>query len=223
MRKHLILILVATLSVGLLANSDAREPKNVASIKTELIRYHDSGNYLKDQAAVINQAMVYLKERLANEKKSSSPEKLAIVLDIDETSLSNYASMHEMDFGGKLKDINEAEGKGNDPAIQPTLELYRYAKANNIAVFFVTGRTEQYRDATIKNLQDAGYKDWNDLILKPETYQEKSAAPFKIAARDNIEKQGYHIILNIGDQKSDLVGHHAEKTFKLPNPYYMVG
>jgi len=30
------------------------------------------------------------------------------------------------------------------------------------------------------------------------------------------------IVLNIGDQQSDLVGGHADKAFKLPNPYYLI-
>jgi acid phosphatase len=29
------------------------------------------------------------------------------------------------------------------------------------------------------------------------------------------------IIANMGDQASDLAGGHAEKTFKLPNPFYL--
>jgi len=29
------------------------------------------------------------------------------------------------------------------------------------------------------------------------------------------------IIANIGDQESDLAGGFAEKTFKLPNPFYI--
>jgi len=43
---------------------------------------------------------------------------------------------------------------------------------------------------------------------------------FKSEARAAITKQGYTIIASIGDQYSDLKGGYAEKTFKLPNPYY---
>jgi len=32
--------------------------------------------------------------------------------------------------------------------------------------------------------------------------------------------QGYAIVVNIGDQMSDLDGGFAERTFKLPNPFY---
>ena len=203
-------------------DSFAKEPQNLAIIKKQLIRYHDSGEYQKDQAHVINQAMEYLKTRLESEKKSPTKKKLAIVLDIDETSLSNYPNMLVMDFGGTIQDINDAEGKGNDPVISSTLELYRYAKANDVAIFFVTGRTERYRAATEKNLEEVGYKNWNNLTLKPEDYREKTAAIYKTKIREQIERDGYDIVLNVGDQKSDLAGRHADKTFKLPNPYYIV-
>jgi acid phosphatase len=45
--------------------------------------------------------------------------------------------------------------------------------------------------------------------------------PFKSGARAEIENTGYAIIANVGDQRSDLGG-HAECTFKVPNPYYVI-
>ena len=200
----------------------AKEPTNLDVVKASLIKYHDSGEYQKDQAKIIDKAMQYLKTRLEKEKRAENKKKLAVILDIDETSLSNYPDMVRMKFGGTLPQIIAAEDEGNDPVINPTLELYRYAKANNVAVFFVTGRGEPDRAATEKNLTQAGYKNWDGLILKPSDYKEKSASIYKINARSDIEKQGYTIVLNIGDQQSDLAGGHADKTFKLPNPYYLI-
>jgi hypothetical protein len=43
---------------------------------------------------------------------------------------------------------------------------------------------------------------------------------YKSATRAHIESLGYHIVANFGDQYSDLIGGHADKTFKLPNPNY---
>ncbi|TIP90617.1 MAG: acid phosphatase, partial [Mesorhizobium sp.] len=45
---------------------------------------------------------------------------------------------------------------------------------------------------------------------------------FKAPIRAEIEKAGYTIIANVGDQPSDLFGGHAEKLFLLPNPFYRV-
>jgi len=49
-----------------------------------------------------------------------------------------------------------------------------------------------------------------------------AARIFKPRNRESIEKEGYHIVLNIGDQASDLAGCCAERVFKLPNPFYLV-
>jgi len=192
--------------------------ENLDAFKGRLIQYHDSEKYEKEISAVIKQAKTYLKTRLAQK----SPKKLAMVLDIDETSLSNYNDMFDMQFGGKLKDIIAEEGNGTDTVIKPTLELYQYAKAHKVAVFFVTGRSEIYRTATIKNLKLANYKNWDDLILKPKKYEHKPAAIYKIAARKAITNKGYDIVINIGDQMSDLSGGYSDKIFKLPNPYYFI-
>lgn len=219
---HKKIILLVFLLGSLLQPIWAQEPTNLAVIKNKLVRYYNTGEYQQDQAKVIDQAMEYLKTRIENQKKSAQTKKLAIVLDIDETSLSNYSDLLSMDFGGTGNEINTAEDKGTDPAIQPTLTLYRYAKANNVAVFFITGRTENYRANTEKNLMTAGFKNWDGLLLKPLDYKEKTTAIYKSHMRDQIEKQGYDIVLNIGDQKSDLAGGHADKAFKLPNPYYFI-
>ncbi len=179
----------------------AKEPTNLDFVKRSLIKYHDNGEYERDQARVIDKAMQYLKTRIIQAEKLHSIKKMAIVLDIDETSLSNYPNMVEMSFGGTLAQIIAAENKGVDPAINSTLMLYRYAKANDIAVFFVTGRTESAREPTERNLNQAGFKSWDGLIFKPADYHQKTVAIYKTAARTSIEQQGYEILLNIGDQK----------------------
>jgi len=219
MYKKILLICVG--SILAFNITYAKEPKNLEVTKALLIKYHDTGEYQKDQAIIIDKALQYLKTRLESRQKSQK-SKFAIVLDIDETALSNYPDMRNMNFGGTLPQIMAAEANGTDPAIAPTLKLYRYAKANNVAVFFITGRTEPYQAITEKNLTNAGYSHWDGLSLKEENYKEKSIAPYKTHARSLIEQQGYDIVLNIGDQQSDLTGGHADKGFKLPNPYYFI-
>jgi predicted secreted acid phosphatase len=193
--------------------------ENLDFAKRDLTRYHDDGQYEHDQAAVANQALDYLKERVAN---ATPHEKLAIVLDIDETSLSNYRDMANMHFGGTTEQMNNAAAKGTDAVIQPTLELYRYAKAHHVAVFFITGRPEAFRAVTEENLSHAGYKNWDGLILKPNDYHLKSIIPFKSTSRRALSKNNYVIVLSMGDQMSDLAGGYSEKSFKLPNPFYFL-
>ncbi len=198
----------------------AKEPVNLAISKQQVVRYHDSGEYDKDIKNVVNDAMRYLKIRMT--RPFPQDKKPAIVLDIDETSLSNYADMKRLDFGGTIQEIRADEDKGEDPVIKPTLKLYRFAKDNHITVFFITGRFEEERGTTENNLRKVGYDSWEKLILRDGEYRTKPAAVYKTAMRKQLSEQGYDIILNMGDQKSDLAGGYADKTFKLPNPYYLI-
>ena len=45
---------------------------------------------------------------------------------------------------------------------------------------------------------------------------------FKLAMRKKIHDMGYDVILNLGDQHSDLLGGYAENNIKLPNPFYLI-
>jgi acid phosphatase len=214
-KKSFFVILFALTS----ALATAKEPTNLATFKQELKRYHDSGQYQKDISQVIDQSIRYLNFRLTHAIKDKKP---AIVLDIDETSLSNYPNMVKLDFGGTLEEIRQREDEGKDAAITPTLKLYRFAKTHHVAVFFVTGRHEDERQATVANLQNAGFTNWDGLILRSKEYENVSATQYKTAIRKLLTERGYKILLNIGDQKSDLVGGYADKTFKLPDPYYFI-
>jgi acid phosphatase len=49
-----------------------------------------------------------------------------------------------------------------------------------------------------------------------------STAEFKTSQRAAIEAQGYTIVVNMGDQPSDLAGGHAMEGFLLPNPFYRI-
>lgn len=209
---------LAVLLVILSTFAIAKEPKNLQTYKTELTKYHDSGDYMHDIDNVIKHALSYVQLRL----EQPHNKKMAIVLDIDETSLSNYDDMQKMGFGGSIQDIRQAEDRAKDPAILPTLQLYRFAKTNGISVFFITGRFEEERTVTAANLKSAGYDNWDGLILRGKRYEVVPAEVYKTAMRKQLEQNGYDIILNIGDQKSDLIGGYADKTFKLSNPFYFI-
>jgi acid phosphatase len=157
--------------------------------------------------------------------------KLAIVLDIDETSLSNLPALRANDYAlllGGPCDLNNgpcgfvawALSARAEP-IRHVLELARFARGRGVAVFFLTGRPERFRAATEKNLAAAGY-EWTAVLLKPDDLVIRSAVEFKAAERRKLVEQGYVIVANIGDQMSDLDGGAAERTYKLPNPFYFI-
>ena len=175
--------------------------------------YHDSGDYGDDVGHVNAAAGAYLDSRVASWPKGSKL-KPAIVLDIDETSLSNYSGLAATGFTQIGNVINPVSATGK--AIQSTLALYRRARSKGVAVFFVTGRPPQIASITALNLTNEGYKQgWNGLYTKPV---DAKTAAFKSSTRADIEKRGYDIVANVGDQESDLDGGHADRGFKLPNP-----
>jgi hypothetical protein len=144
----------------------------------------------------------------------------AIVLDIDETSLSNYSAIEADDFTFGPASQAEATDEIGE-AIGPTLALFNDAKRAGVTVFFVTGRPESQRAPTEENLRREGYDGWKQLYLKPAGTALTTVA-YKSGARRDIESQGYRIIANIGDQYSDLAGGHATRAFKLANPFYFL-
>jgi len=68
-------------------------PPSLADAKRQVSEYVDSGRYDADLAAVVEQARGYLESRAARGGK------LAMVLDIDETSLSNLPNLRANDYG----------------------------------------------------------------------------------------------------------------------------
>lgn len=182
--------------------------------------YVSSGKYNEDLAKVANQALLYLKKRIIANKALPHPKKLALVLDIDETSLSNLAVMQDLGFGYNADIFSRYQDEAKEPAIQPILSIYRYAIHHDVTVFFVTGRPQTLNAITAKNLKQAGFAQYQALYLKPNNYHQSSVIAYKSGVRKSITAKGYDIVLNIGDQYSDLEGGYADKAYKLPNPFY---
>jgi predicted secreted acid phosphatase len=196
------------------------EPNNLDLSKNELKQYHDSGLYEKELEQVLYQAQDYILKQVKINQNLIHPKKLAIVLDIDETSLSNYSRMLNRNFVGEAKQIHRDILAADAPAISPTLQLYKKAMKEGVSIFFVTGRHLSELQATRLNLVRAGFKNWAGLYLRPDTYKDSSIVSFKAKTRESISKQGYIVVATIGDQDSDLKGGYALKGFKLPNPFY---
>jgi HAD superfamily, subfamily IIIB (Acid phosphatase) len=207
---------------------DPTNPINLGQLKG-VLRAYRCERYDEEVAAVLARAQSWVEQRAPQVTKP------AVVLDIDETSLSNWEQIFHNDFGyisGGGCDLASKAACGSNaweqsamaPAIEPTLALFNAAKAKNVAVFFITGRFDsgEKRAATELNLQRAGYSGWDGLYLRDPNAPRPSVAEYKRDARIDVESKGYMIIANIGDQDSDLAFGHAELTFKLPNPFYFI-
>lgn len=159
----------------------------------------DYETWKRDVSAVTDEARPYLEERIS--KGEGSDEKMAIVLDIDNTSLeTHFHPIWELPT----------------PPVQQSLELAQYAKERGVDVFFVTARPGIIESITRDNLEKVGYPI-DGLYVRdlPDIFDEVSK--YKTAKRAEIEGKGYTIIANIGNTPTDMVGGHAEKTFKLPD------
>lgn len=209
--------------------------------ESALETYHDTGVYDSQLAQIGTQAQRFLRSfkrrdgrwfgprihgrgNLRNETARTTRhklgKKLAIVLDIDETTLSNYSAIVADKFTFGENSRAEAQNQVGK-AIAPTKELFDLAKARGIAVFFVTGRAESTRTATEQNLAREGFAGYQQIFLKPADFT-GSTLEYKSGARAAIEEQGYKIVENVGDQFSDLAGGHAIRGFKYANPFYFL-
>ena len=215
--NRIILVLVSILWSNITAQA---EPLSLDKLRHTIEAYHDSGAYEREINAVAQRAIHYINQRTAVNQHSKHPQKLAIVLDIDETSLSNYPKMQKRQFVATEAQLKKEVHEANAPAIKPILALYRDAIQHHVAVFFATGRHENEREATIINLEKTGFNQWQGLYFKPNDYHKNSGIYFKSHAREVITHKGYRIIASIGDQFSDLKGGFTEARFKLPNPFY---
>ncbi|MFZ4248490.1 HAD family acid phosphatase [Streptomyces griseoincarnatus] len=156
----------------------------------------DYDTWQRDCRAVMDQALPYVKQRIADTRPG---EKQAIVLDIDNTAL-------ETDFGFSFP----------QPANKPVLEVARYAEERGVTLFFVTARPGIIYAPTEWNLDHVGYES-SGLYVRSFIDLFRNVAEYKTAQRVDIERKGYTIIANIGNSATDLSGGHAERTFKLPD------
>jgi predicted secreted acid phosphatase len=205
---------IATLIASMLAGGGlalAGEPKAPASPE-DIVAYRDSGEWREDNVRAIRRARRVVARHVFDPRP-------AIVLDVDDTALSTYSCMKAAGF-----DRAEAGcGRRRDlPAVRATLRLFRYTRSHGVAVFFVTGRREELRRATAANLRRAGFRGYRGLRMRPDDQPASRRDGWKARTRRALERRGYRIVVNVGDQRSDLDQGHALRAIKLPNPMYVI-
>jgi hypothetical protein len=202
--------------------------------------YLASGGYDADVAGAVSDAAAYL-----SSIPRPSPSAI-VVLDVDETALSNRA---EWLGGGEGEDdlaarLERSALRGDAPALAPTLRFYKAARAAGFTVAFVTGRSgrAEVRNATVANLASAGYGRactdteyegdsaaaapcYAALLMRPER-EGAPASVVKPALRSQLLDRlgpGATLVAALGDNFSDLGGEPTPAAvFKLPNPVYYV-
>ncbi|GAB3353978.1 HAD family acid phosphatase [Amycolatopsis echigonensis] len=158
-------------------------PATASAATSELPSYDQ---WQADVRAAVDPAIPWLTDRVA---KGGS--RLAIVLDIDNTSL-------------------ETEYHPGAPN-RPVLAVAQWAGQHQMSVLFVTARTSSSSART--QLSNAGYRV--DAICTRKSGE--GTAQGKQRCRADLTRQGYTITANIGNRSTDLEGGDYEKGFKLPD------
>ncbi|MDN5668575.1 MAG: hypothetical protein L0G87_09295 [Renibacterium salmoninarum] len=201
-RKFGTALFAAGLALGLGAASLPLAPTAQAASSTAGMQDYKGirpADWLADVDDALDGSLDYVQNRVANK---ASGEKLAVVFDIDDTSLAT-------DF---------AKDKSNIPAIGSSLALAKKADSLGVKVFFVSNRLydgdRTSNTSTKQALSKVGYPVFEIYHQSGERYPVQQ---FKTASRQDIEDRGYTIIANTGNRQTDLDGGYAEKTYKLPD------
>ena len=148
--------------------------------------------WVSDTYQALYGSRAFVRDRVAR-AGSGQGTKLALNLDIDNTSLATYYDT----------------GK----PVAATLRLVKYAKSKGVYILFNTGRNVRQRAQTIAGLKRAGYPvDGLCAHYKGEPLRHS-----KQRCRQSFVNNGFTIIANIGNRSTDFVGGNYERAYRLPN------
>ena len=211
-------VAVPAAEIGRLAESDSglRPPLK------EGLKYSYGKEALSEFSRAVSNGKKAIDQALL--KANGDAGKLCIVSDIDETLLDNRPFI-EREVAASDKEVNWSQFEGwvqeaSGKLLKPTAELLAYARKKGLAVFLISGRVEKLRHPTISNLLKYGIA-YDGLYLRGDT-DKTPASSMKSIYRKKIEDMGYQIVVNIGDQYSDLAGGFAQDCEKLPNKMYFI-
>lgn len=202
------------LSIFLLLFTNCKEAiPNLSEAKSKVKDYYESGKFDGELLSIVNDVIEKLKTVKVNDSS-------AAVFDVDETVLSNFAYTKGIGFGYTRSTWREWLMKAKAKAILPVKKLYDYLVRRKVHIIFLTGRTAETREATFSNLLNEGYTVFDTLICRLPEEKDMNTERYKTAKRKMLISGGMKIILNIGDQKSDINGGLALLQIKIPNYLY---
>lgn len=151
---------------------------------------------------------------------SVEDERPAIIVDLDETLISNMYHVRSAD--GTWSVGEAAFGVSPDARLSPAYpcgqEVMHRLAARGVAIFYVTGRiaTREMRQITKEELADFPE---GAVVMREDPNM--SSAKCKSIARRKLQLRGHRLLAAIGDQAGDL-GPEAELNWAVPNPFYVV-
>lgn len=182
---------------------------------TQLVEYYTNGSIGEEIDEIISGYM----DQLQNVEVF---EGTAAVFDIDETTLSNFEYYRATGFTWSQESWDKWTLEEGPKVIPQTHKLYSFLVEKGIKIIFITGRPENEFTRTLKNLYNQGYTEFDTLICKPESLNHLTAQEYKTQTRQELTEKGFNIIVNTGDQYSDILGSYSGLRIKLPNYMYYI-
>lgn len=241
------LVLIAALSL-LLAACAPRQQQGDADMDA-LLWSTASAEYDVIARQIFFQAQRQLDRQLTRKGESAVLEQKApfdklppaIIVDVDDTLLSNGALHYRLMTEGKSFDsavwarwVNEARAK----PIAGALEYVTHASKNGVTVFYLSNRDISLLEGTWRNLKQLGFpleEDRHQLLLLNGS---SDWGWDKSSRRAHVARQ-YRVLQVVGDGLGDFIGNTAtmsleeqrnassryldywgDKWFMLPNPVY---
>lgn len=169
----------------------------------------------------LSQVKEIILQRLPSESQRTAASKYWIIFDVDQTLLTDekYRYLYK-----SRNDIFRFQYKDDHDPIQPLVDLYNWCVSIGLSMCIITGRGSQLKEITMRNLNKVGIKKCHRFYTKEG---KKDTLTYKSQCRKEILDTGDMILVNIGDQESDLlipstpapVYGYAQYAIKLPSTY----
>ncbi len=180
----LAVLLVVAMPAGTATSNEPAPAASRAGLPSKQI-------WLRDVGRAMVGSQTYLDRRVAARR---SGERLAVVLDIDNTSIASHY--------------------GWPRPVKKVRAFARRADALGVTVYFATGRTRGQLDGVGSVLRAAGY-EFRGICTRRSSSEPLTTG--KVRCRRGVERRGYTIIAVVGNRYTDMRGGHFERRFKLPS------
>ncbi|MDP8237351.1 MAG: HAD family acid phosphatase, partial [Candidatus Erginobacter occultus] len=193
-------------------------------IRRDILYTSRSDEYRYACVGIYNAALDRLQKNV-----SGIEEPWAVVMDVDDTCLS---SAEYRKFKKRWRTLlyrprwSDWCREGNDPAVPGAVDFTEKVRKLGGKIVLITGRSEELREPTLKNLHKEGFVFDTLLMSKPEISKELWRR--KIEKGEAVQDLGaLKIVMLIGDSLTDFASDptdpkHAEKWgrmyFVVPNP-----
>lgn len=132
----------------------------------------------------------------------------AVVLDLDETVLDNSPYEARLFLNGQTYDPatwNDWCQEAKATALPGALDFLKFAEQKGVEIFYISNRTNQVFESTLKNLQAIGAPQ-----AIPDHLLLRTAGSDKTERR-NIVKENHEVLLYVGDNLTDYSEIYADR------------